>query len=55
MTDVFEKTTLDPRDAIHIASMKELGLSSIISEDTDFDNIRGIERINASKCIKKYL
>ncbi|MCK4347135.1 MAG: type II toxin-antitoxin system VapC family toxin, partial [Thermoplasmatales archaeon] len=27
MIDIFEKTTLDPRDAIHIASMKELGLS----------------------------
>ena len=55
MTDIFEKTTLDPRDAIHIASMKELGLSSIVSEDNDFDKISGIERIDASKCIKKFL
>jgi predicted nucleic acid-binding protein len=55
MIDIFEKTTLDPRDAIHIASMKELGLSSIVSEDNDFDKIGGIERIDASKCIKKYL
>ncbi len=55
MIDIFEKTTLDPRDAIHIASMKELGLSSIVSEDNDFDKIGGIERIDTSECIKKYL
>ena len=54
MTDIFEKTKLDPRDAIHIASMKELGLSSIVSEDTDFDKVEGIERVDASKCIEKY-
>ena len=55
MTDIFEKTTLDPRDAIHIASMKELGLSFIVSEDNDFDKVDGIKRVNVSKCIEKYL
>lgn len=55
MMDVYEKTTLDPRDAIHISSMKEVGLSVIVSEDDDFDNLVGIKRINASECIEKYL
>ena len=55
MIDIFEKTILDPRDAVHIASMKELGLSLIVSEDADFDKVKGIERVNASKCIEKNL
>ncbi|CAD6492263.1 MAG: PIN domain protein [Candidatus Argoarchaeum ethanivorans] len=54
MMDTYEKTTLDPRDAIHISSMKEVGLSDIVSEDDDFDKVEGIERINASECIEKY-
>lgn len=55
MMDTYEKTTLDPRDAIHLSSMKEVGLSVIVSEDDDFDKVDGIERINASKCIEKFL
>ena len=55
MVDIYEKTTLDPRDAIHISSMKEVGLSVIVSEDDDFDKVEGIERINAAKFIEKYL
>jgi len=54
MMDTYEKTKLDPRDAIHISSMKEVGLSVIVSEDDDFDKVEGIERINASECIEKY-
>ncbi len=54
MMDTYEKTTLDPRDAIHLSSMKEVGLSVIVSEDDDFDKVDGIERINASKCIEKF-
>ena len=54
MMDIYEKTTLDPRDAIHVSPMKEVGLSIMVSEDKDFDNISGVERISASKCIKKY-
>ena len=49
MIEILEKTKLDPRDAIHLASMKKLGLSSIISEDSDFDKIKEIQRISASK------
>ena len=54
MIDVFKKTILDPRDAIHIASMKELGISSIVSEDNDFDKVDGIERVTVSEFIEKY-
>jgi predicted nucleic acid-binding protein len=54
MIDILEKTNLDPRDATHLASMIHLGLSSIISEDTDFDKIDKIERIGISKLIEKY-
>ena len=35
MLDIYENSKLDPRDAIHISSMKELGLSIIVSEDDD--------------------
>ncbi len=51
MIEILEKTKLDPRDAIHLASMKKLGLSSIISEDSDFDKIKEIQRISASKVV----
>ncbi|MEE8402722.1 MAG: type II toxin-antitoxin system VapC family toxin [Candidatus Hydrothermarchaeaceae archaeon] len=54
MVDTYEKTTLDPRDAIHLSSMKDVGLSVIVSEDDDFDKVDEIERITASKCIEKY-
>ena len=55
MIDIYGKTTLDPRDAIHISSMRKVGLSVIVSEDNDFDKVDGIKRVNVSKCIEKYL
>ena len=55
MIDVYEKSMLDPRDAIHISSMKRVGLSIIASQDEDFDKVDGIERMSASKCVKKYI
>jgi len=54
MIDLYGITTLDPRDAMHVSSMKEVGLSLIVSEDEDFNKVEGIERINASKFIEKY-
>ena len=54
MVDVYGRTTLDPRDAIHVSSMKDAGLSVILSEDTDFDKVEGIERICALECVGKY-
>ncbi len=55
MIGLYEKTSLAPRDAIHVASMKEVGISVIVSEDDDFDKVEGIERNNASEFIAKYL
>ncbi len=49
---VFEKTTLDPRDSVHIASMKKVGLTTIVSEDRDFDKVEGIVRKDASDFLK---
>lgn len=55
LIDRFEKTTLDPRDTLHLASMKEQKLTTIITEDTDFDNIKGIKRMSAAQVIKLHL
>ena len=54
MVDIYKNTTLDPRDTIHVSSMKEAGLSIIVSEDGDFNNLEGIERMDASKCVEKH-
>jgi len=54
MVDTYESLSLDPRDAIHVSSMKQLGLSVIVSEDADFDKIDGIERIDASQCRDRF-
>ena len=54
MLEIYEKTKLDPRDAIHFTSMKGSGLSIMVSEDKDFENVEGLERISASTCIERY-
>jgi predicted nucleic acid-binding protein len=36
---------LKPRDAIHVATMQEYDIRTIVSEDTDFDRVPGITRI----------
>ena len=51
--DIFERTKLDPRDAIHLATMRDSGLSTIVSEDSDFDRISGIERVRAGECLSR--
>ncbi len=53
MMDAYENTKLDPRDAIHLSSMKKNGLSVIISEDNDFDGVETIERIDAVSCVER--
>ena len=37
--------TLKPSDAFHVAIMLNNSISKIISEDKDFDRIKGIERL----------
>jgi predicted nucleic acid-binding protein len=50
---VFEKTSLDPRDSVHIASMKKVGLTTMVSEDRDFDKIVGIVRKNSLEFLRE--
>ncbi|MFW6196043.1 MAG: type II toxin-antitoxin system VapC family toxin [Thermoplasmatota archaeon] len=49
----YESTDLDPRDSIHLGSMREAGLTSILSEDGDFDDIEWIERMDAEGYLKQ--
>jgi len=53
MIEITEDTKLDPRDALHLASMKYNGISTIISEDADFDKISGIKKVNSSTFVNK--
>ena len=36
--------TPKPRDAIHLATALDEGISTIVSDDVDFDHINGIKR-----------
>ncbi len=44
--EIFVKYQINPRDAIHAASAMSIN-ADIISEDSDFDKIKGIKRIHA--------
>lgn len=43
--ELTEKYGLSPRDAFHVASMKECKIRSIVSDDDDFDKVEWIKRI----------
>lgn len=43
--DFIEVNTLKPRDAFHAAVMKSLGISEIVTDDADFDRLKGVKRI----------
>ncbi len=45
----YYKNSLDPRDAIHVASMQSKNIKTIYSTDSDFDKIKSIKRIDFSK------
>ena len=34
-----------PSDAIHLATMDKLGITSIVSEDAELDAVKGIKRV----------
>ena len=36
---------LRPSDAIHVATMRKSGIRRIVSEDKEFDRVKGIERM----------
>jgi len=39
------KYDMKPSDAIHLATMDKVGITSIISEDGELDSVKGIERV----------
>lgn len=43
--ELIEKENLKPRDAFHVAVMKKLGVGEIVSDDEDFDRVKGIKRV----------
>lgn len=43
------KYEIKPSDAIHLAAMEKKGINNIVSEDEDFDKIKGINRIWLNK------
>jgi len=54
MGDILENTNIEPRDALHIACMLNNGLSTILSEDKDFDRIKNVKRIGAKEYLENY-
>lgn len=48
-----EKYKIGPRDAIHLASMKENNVSIIVTEDADFKRVREIKALKFSEFLKK--
>lgn len=42
---LMENALLLPRDCVHLRTMLDAGCTKILSTDTDFDNVDGIERI----------
>ena len=49
----YYKKGLDPRDALHLGIMKEYNINVIMSEDTDFDSVPGIDRWSLKRAISK--
>jgi len=45
MQAVMATTGLLPRDALHVAVMRRVGLSTLVSDDTAFDRCAGITRL----------
>jgi predicted nucleic acid-binding protein len=46
---IFEKHDVGPRDSIHAASAISNGVGEIISDDPDFDKIKGVKRLGLAK------
>jgi len=44
MLDNIRLYSLLPRDALHVAVMRQLGVLAVASDDSDFDRVPGIER-----------
>ncbi len=49
----FYNDGLDPRDSLHAGVMMEYGIDIIVSEDSDFDGVKGIERRKLDQVLPK--
>lgn len=47
--DIYKSDNLDPRDAIHLASMRQKNIKAIITSDSDFNKIKDIKVIDFTK------
>ncbi len=47
--ELYKNQRLDPRDSIHLASMKSKKIKTIISSDPDFDKVDDIKRLDFTK------
>lgn len=47
--ELIKRYNLEPRDAIHVATMKLNNINSIISQDDDFDKVKEIKRIKLAQ------
>lgn len=43
-----------PRDSIHLAVMANSSISTVVSEDADFDKIPEIERLSMAEFVKRF-
>lgn len=53
MIEQFSDHNLDLRDSLHLSSMKSAGINTILSEDKDFDNVKGIKRLDVEGLLKE--
>jgi len=51
--DFMENYGLKPRDAIHVSSMLENNVSTIITQDPDFKGVKGIKALTVFEFAKK--
>ena len=50
--DVYRKGGISPYDCVHVATMRKLGVTEILSADRDFDKISGIRRVDPKSYMK---
>ncbi|HLC84304.1 MAG TPA: PIN domain-containing protein [Candidatus Nanoarchaeia archaeon] len=53
--ELMEELDIHPRDSIHLAAAQHQSCSLIVSEDSDFDKVKGIKRISTEEFINVLL
>jgi|SRR3989344_1187001 len=52
--ETINQSAIRPQDALHYATMKEAGITEIITEDSDFDKIKGIRKYSIKEALAKF-